>query len=135
MIKWNSPISEYMCRDDIDRLKKVTQNAKDKSKRRVDNIIKSISNIKVNSSKTYEYKEAIYELPEIIRHIRKYNWLTYELIDSPEQVHKLDKYVPARNTDCCRVCSGKGYFINTTIPKKCIVVHYRPKKSAIGVQT
>lgn len=108
---------------DIQYIKKITTSAKNKSKKRINNIISSISKIKKGQSKKYEYKDEKYELNEIINYIKENSNLLYKLeVDNKMLVNKLDKIIPGRDSGCCNECDGKMIFINKKIPRKYIIV-------------
>ena len=108
---------------DIEYIKKITTNAKNKSIRRVNNITSSISKIKKGQSKKYQYIDDKYELNEIINFIKENSNLRYKLEEDNKMfVNKLDKIIPGRDSGCCNECDGKMIFINKKIPQKYIIV-------------
>lgn len=109
---------------DIEYIKKITTNAKNKSRNRINNIISSISKIKKGQSKKYQYRDEKYELNEIIEFINKKSNLRYRLEEDDNLfINKLDKIIPGRNSGCCNECDGRVFFINKKIPRKYIIVY------------
>jgi hypothetical protein len=108
---------------DVEYIKKISTNAKNKSKKRINNIISSISKIKKGQSKKYQYRDEKYELNEIINYIKENSNLRYELKEDNKMfVNKLDKIIAGRDSGCCNECNGKMIFVNKKIPRKYIIV-------------
>lgn len=119
------PYNHKLYARDIEYIKKITTNAKNKSIKRVDNIILSISKIKKGKTKKYQYKDEKYELKQIIEFIEENSNLRYKLEEDETMfVNKLDAIIPSYDSECYREFDGPMHFINKKISRKYIIVTY-----------
>ena len=109
--------------NDIRYIEKLTNNAIQKSKNRIDSIISSILKLDVGKSKKYEYREEKYELKIIIEYVEQRCDLRYTLSEDDKiYTNKLDKIIPGCKSGCCNECDGKICFTRIKVPRKYIAV-------------
>ena len=108
--------------NDIYYVRHITKNATKKSNNRINNCLRSISNLKPRETKSYQYKEDRHELKKILDFLKDKPF-AYKLVENDQLlVNKLVEIIPGLDSGCCGACDNGITFINKKVPSKFIMV-------------